>query len=879
MPSNPTDDILSWSAGLVPWRKDALRRLACSSTLPDSDREEIYALVKKKAGFTLATEPPPPDPLTKSHVSSALVGPPIELKKIQNIQHVNQLVPSASLKFLPGGLTLVYGLNGSGKSGFVRIFRTACRTRIENPAKLKILADVYSSSSGPQEADIIIDKGTGDESIHWTPALAASEDLLQVAVFDNSAAQLYIDSGNQIRFLPFGLALPHKLNELCLYLRERLELERNPVTKQIELAVVPFQHDRQTQANIFYNSLTSKTTDKAINKAASFSAADLQRQQMLTQLLSGGTFATDIDALANQVETLATDTSTLAAALSDETLGQADKLAKQAHEARNAANLKSDDLFSDEPLPGVGSDTWRSLWQAARDYSVAVAYPGQEFPVTSFDGDSAFCVLCQQDLTADGVARLNRFQDFMAGVLEENADAAELAVTNAIANLPQLGEFSDKNWLTRVEQLRSRDESIAEALVSFKAAAESRLIKLKTVLQGTADDDDVPPVLKSPESALKTLVEALRQEAKVLEQSESETKQAELQAELNELDDKKILGTCHDVLISRRDLLKIDALYVAALADLQTKGTTQKGNALIDKHLTSAVKSRFAVEQVALDITHLKISLSRISGKTKAAFETTPGTSVTKTSSDILSEGEQRALALAAFFTEIAVTEGSGPIIVDDPVSSLDRERGLKVASRLAEEAKERQVIVFTHDLVFFNDLCREADDRGVETYTEALFRDGNHAGRIDPAGMPWKGQPVQKRINILKNEFVSVRKLHATSPAEYEFSVKNLYGRLRDTYERVVEEVIFCDIVRRKVDNIETQKLRYIQLSDALAIRFHEGMTKANTHSHDNPASGTVPVPPPDEFDQDVEFVEKLIVDIRADQKLAESNRPSMKP
>ena len=101
----------------------------------------------------------------------------------------------------------------------------------------------------------------------------------------------------------------------------------------------------------------------------------------------------------------------------------------------------------------------------------------------------------------------------------------------------------------------------------------------------------------------------------------------------------------------------------------------------------------------------------------------------------------------------------------------------------------------------------------------------------------------------------------------------------MRDTYERVIEEVIFCDIVRRKVDNIETQKLRYVQLSDALAIRFHEGMTKANTYSHDNPASGTVPVPPPDEFDQDVEFVEKLIVDIGADQKLAESNRPSMKP
>jgi hypothetical protein len=59
-----------------------------------------------------------------------------------------------------------------------------------------------------------------------------------------------------------------------------------------------------------------------------------------------------------------------------------------------------------------------------------------------------------------------------------------------------------------------------------------------------------------------------------------------------------------------------------------------------------------------------------------------------------------------------------------------------------------------------------------------------------------------------------------------------------RDSYERLVEENIFCDVVRRGVDRIETQKLRMVHLSDALAMRFHDGMTKANTYSHDNPAS-----------------------------------------
>src|SRR3546814_5848065 len=48
----------------------------------------------------------------------------------------------------------------------------------------------------------------------------------------------------------------------------------------------------------------------------------------------------------------------------------------------------------------------------------------------------------------------------------------------------------------------------------------------------------------------------------------------------------------------------------------------------------------------------------------------------------------------------------------------------------------KRQVVVFTHDMVFFNELCRAADECGIEPVTVALFSDLNAAGKIDPAGM-----------------------------------------------------------------------------------------------------------------------------------------------
>lgn len=874
------DEILDWSTTkLTPWRQDALRRLACSSAITEQDEGELLDLIKEKVGFSLATKPSAPIPLSKAHLASVSSGPLLKIKGVRNIKNVNRLVPAAALSFTPNGMTIVYGRNGSGKSGFVRIFRTACRTRIDNPAKLKVLADVYGSSRGPQEAEIIVDLGSGDVVVPWTAGAPASEILLQVAVFDSSAAQLYVDGGNQIQFLPFGLALPYKLNELCLSLRDKLEAERKPITDQIALVTVAFETSRTTKAQTFYAGLTGETTDAKIDAVATFSPDDEIRIGELTRLLAANTAsAADVSALSTWVKNLASECASLGQAFSDSSLEGYRTLKQQAIDARTAAGAKAADLFSSEPLPGVGGETWRRLWLAARDYSITDAYVAHEFPVLSTPDTTGTCVLCHQPLTADASDRMGRFQAFVSGSLAATANRAEIAVTQAITSLPQLEIFGSKDWTTRLEQIRKRNAELADIVTSFKKDVEARRVTALASLQTSEPLPLSAATLASPHSALQDLSALLSAEAEALAKADQDGQRAKLEAERDELTDRKILAAGRDRVIKRRDLLKEGALYSAALAEVQTKGITQKANELVDTHLTKIVTDHFEVERKALEITHLKVGLARKSGQTRAAFQTNPGTTLTKLTSEILSEGEQRALALAAFLTEIAVTEGGAPIVIDDPVSSLDRDRGVKVAARIAAEAQKRQVIVFTHDLIFFNDLCREADDLGVTTEMIALFADDSNAGKVDPAGVSWKGLSVSKRLARIRNDFAPLKRLHASSPADYEFKVKHLYGRLRDSYERLVEEHIFCDVVRRGVDRIETQKLRMVHLSDALAIRFHDGMTKANTHSHDNPASDTVSIPDPTAFEADLTYIEQLITDLKAESVSAEGNRPSMK-
>jgi wobble nucleotide-excising tRNase len=98
----------------------------------------------------------------------------------------------------------------------------------------------------------------------------------------------------------------------------------------------------------------------------------------------------------------------------------------------------------------------------------------------------------------------------------------------------------------------------------------------------------------------------------------------------------------------------------------------------------------------------------------------------------ILSEGEQRAVAIADFLTEISLNPANAGIVLDDPVTSQDHQRKECIARRLVREATARQVVIFTHDLVFLTMLAEAASRQSVDILTHWVER-----GR---GGTSWTG-------------------------------------------------------------------------------------------------------------------------------------------
>src|SRR5262249_27867587 len=160
-----------------------------------------------------------------------------------------------------------------------------------------------------------------------------------------------------------------------------------------------------------------------------------------------------------------------------------------------------------------------------------------------------------------------------------------------------------------------------------------------------------------------------------------------------------------------------------------------------------------------------------------------------------------------SFFAELQTMPHISVLVFDDPVTSLDHAKREIVARRLVHESKHRQVLVFTHDMVFLDALIHEASIQMVPTFFQQVVSGRDGAGRVE-VGLPWKGMNTTQRVGELRKLWQDIEKMHRTGADGYDDAVDKLYRKLRDTWERSTEEVLFNGTVLRFRQGIETQRL-----------------------------------------------------------------------
>ncbi len=233
---------------------------------------------------------------------------------------------------------------------------------------------------------------------------------------------------------------------------------------------------------------------------------------------------------------------------------------------------------------------------------------------------------------------------------------------------------------------------------------------------------------------------------------------------------------------------------------------------------------------------------------------------------NVLSEGESRTLSLASFLTELKTAPSRSAIIFDDPVSSLDEAWRERIARRLVSEAADRQVVVFTHDLLFLRFLLDEAKRQDVPCAHQYVRRE-NEVG-LCSADLPWVAMSTNERIGRLHSRWQTAEKLFRTARGSYEPDARDMFGMLREAWERATTEVLLNDVVERYRHSIETQKVKYlhdITVDDYKALE--AGMAECSRwmRGHDQPPADGTPFPEPEALRQRIDDLENWVKAIRA--------------
>lgn len=840
------ETILEWSSGRPAWQRDALRRIVAKGKLSEDDITELVQLCLKGQGADgIALEAAP---LTAAHIpAAATTGSAITLTSIAEVAGVNRLAVGQTLPFAPLGITVVYGDNGVGKSGYARILKRACRARFVGD----LLANAFDPvAAGVASATIAYSEGaTPATPITWVNDGKPHAVLSAVSVFDRDCATVHVRNENEVAFRPFGLDVPDELAAACQAVKEALNAQQTRLKGAQDPVFLQPTFSADTPVGKILSSLEATTTLAPLEAMAQLTEDEEGRLAQLNEDLARDPLraATEQRAAAQTLQRFADDLAVTLAKTADESLSSLLALAEDARDKRAAAKLAAETAFGDAVIPGVGENIWRSLWEAARRYSVEVAYRGQPFPPDTAD---AHCVLCLQTLPEDALARMGAFERFVQADTERVAGEAEREFQAALHVLEAAAIRIVTFPLRRQLTLKSK----AAGAAVLRALATARL-RRRIALNSVNENSTVhmPDAAPDPVPAVRKVVIDMQRYAGELTAAGDPIGRKVLEDERNALRDRKALNVLLPKARAEIDRLVQLARLSKCLTETTTNAVTSLGNSIADQVITPRMRDRFQEEIQKLAASRVRVDIVRSGGKYGS-----PQYQVKLFANDrakvhsVLSEGEQTCVALAVFLAELATAGHSSCLVFDDPVSSLDHRWRRKVAERLTEEAAVRQIVVFTHDLVFLNDLQTLARQRRVPIKEISLTQTAAGAGVVHE-GLPWAGQKIPERLDNLEKDARAARLLYEAHDDDgYAAAVANFYNRLRSTWERALEDRAFCNVINRHRDYIDAKNLKRVTvLTETDAASWAAGFKICCdiTDAHDPSRGRNASPPPPDDL------------------------------
>lgn len=810
-------------------------------------------------------------------------GVEVVLSKVYDVEGVNALASSMPLTFGAAGITIVYGDNGSGKSGYARILRRAVGS-IDQKADLSILPNAFKNSSQKPSAKVELRVQGVLES--WKLGDPPNENLGLVRFYDRECGHLYVSKESEVAYQPYVVTLLIQLSEVC----DRVnELIKKKIANIKEANNVELDLKSTGKASEFIQQLSSETDLDKFRAEWEFSEVqsdelskcfskitEIEKMDISSKKAALRKFSDSVGGIENNFKELVEF-------VSPEIREKAFGLVKTLKLARDANNAAARLSFKNEPLKGVGSEVWRQLWDAAERFAATQFL--HEDPIPTNIGDR--CVLCQQVLFEEGANRLKRFYEFV-----QDDSAAELHKA-----IRELGNFRDKlrqvvNGKAALElEIEKTFKESPETISAINSALElgyqvvARLLDVFEISFG--EESKVPSEkelrnifnglegirhLSSAIENLKAIKNNALEEADKLDEELYKSSLVKLKLEFDSLNEKRRISESWQSLEKYVSNLKLIANLEAASKIASTAQISRVKNKLSEEVASEKINKKFADLATKLQVVDY-VKMAKAQSKKGRGYLHRPSlvsAEISAEVSQILSEGEQTALGLAGFLTEALYTPGNAALIFDDPVTSMDARRRRYVANLLLDLAAERQIVVFTHDEAFIANFYQQI--QVLSNKPEVTFRTIQRRGDVPGEvlnDLPWDKGDTKKRIHDLKVDAERLKKKYADlTDDEYHRRVKELAGRMSKSWERAVTELLVYPVSSPGKLQVQPGLLKiYPKFSDTDLEEFNKGYDFCSTigDRHDNSIYSNSQSPCIDDVIVEIERIEKWVKKVRS--------------
>lgn len=744
----------------------------------------------------------------------------IRITKLVHKCGVNAIEKNQVIKF-SDDVTILYGMNGTEKSGYFKILNEL----VGGNQKKEILSNIYLDTKENIDVDISYKKNGGNIStINWTGNTRSLPDLIKCKVFDSSylSGLLNVRASDIALIEPLGLGLFAYLINLIDQFKQELENTAN--SERLRKPNIDLENLSDTFQSIFKSHNFNETQKKEIEKLYIFSSEDEDKLKSIEQEIKDLTqinIQDKIKLISNQKKEIEGLNKSFMLKYNhllkiEQVLKEKLTNYKEKYEAANKAKEQFEVL---KRIPSNDTKEWKDFIIAGMQYSKKI------------NDAQIVCPYCLQSLKDNNAIKIiQSYALFLRDSSQQELNKSIADLNSVKTDLEQL--FSEiiipENIIPILSGVGIGDENLKDKIIHLNKTYTETRVKLHEKLTKKQYDQ----IIEITEATLvvnELSRISLDMQGAIDRFSEEAFQKKEritiLLSQKNELLEKQSISRQKNEINKWFSItLQEKELYKKA-SSLRTNQLSTLSTMAHNELVTETLIQNFNEELQAIG--HQKLSVRIESAGTRKGVSSTK--LVLEKNSEltiVFSEGEQKAVALALFIAEMRLQNNANPIILDDPVNSLDHKIAGKFADRLL--SLDNQIILFNHNRLFLDafetakehHICKNIDS-GCNTTR------GKHIIIYDviSQGKNSKGVLRNHKANFGKTHLEEAKHLLSKTPFDEETKVSNL---IRLTVECSIDEVVFNRQVPTKYSNknsrIEWDNLKRIN-NDGTMIDLLKGI------------------------------------------------------